>query len=140
MLPSVEAHTQVLCEDDVFVGIFITVLFVQLPDISPTGRAVFLTGALVLIRGIIKNDSADIQQQSAQHEFDSVRCPMQRKGGVHRIGKDGHELKEIHAGLINACCQRSQIENEQGEHRPHRGGLAERFTVYIGIPPKSVSP
>ena len=35
MLPSVEAHTQVLCDDDVFVGIFITVLFVQLPDISP---------------------------------------------------------------------------------------------------------
>jgi len=109
VLPSVEAHTQVLCDDDVFVRIFITVLPVQLANISPTGGAVFFTRPFVLIRGIIKNDSTDIQQQSTQHELDSVRRPAQRNRGIHRIGKDSHKLKEIHAVLIDARCQHSQI-------------------------------
>ncbi len=140
VLPPVEAHAQVLSEDHVPGRIFVAVLLVQLPDAAPFRRAVFFTGASVHARRIVKRNPARIQDQTAKNEFDGVRRPAQGKGLVHSVGKDRHELKEIHAVLIDACSQYSQIQHGQGKRRPHRGGVPERLLVYIGIPPKFVSP
>ena len=137
MLPSVEAHTQVLGEDHVPGRIFVAVLLVQLPDAAPAGRAVFLAGSSVHARGIVHGDCSGVDHQSTQHEFDGVRRPAKCKGLVHGVGKDSHELKEIHAVLIDARSQHGQIQHCQGKRRPHRGGVPERFLVYIGIPPKT---
>ena len=137
MLPSVKAHAQVLSENHVLIRIFVAVLFVQLPDAAPLRGAVFLAGTPVHAGGIVKRDPACIHDQAAQHEFDGVGRPAQGKGLVHSVGKDRHELKEIHAVLIDACGQHSEIQNGQGKRRPHGGGVPERLLVYIGIPPKT---
>ena len=139
MLPSVEAHTQVLGEDHVPGRIFVAVLLVQLSDAAPAGRAVFLAGTSVHAGGIVKRNPARIEGKTAQHEFDGVRRPAQGKGLVHSFGKERHELKEIHTVLIDACGQHSQIQHGQGKRRPQWGGVPESLLVYIGIPPKLVS-
>lgn len=139
VLPPVKAHAQVLGEDHVPGRIFVAVLFVQFPDAAPAGRAVFLAGASVHTRGIIHSDCPGIDHQSAQREFDGVRRPAQGKGLVHSVGKDGHELKEIHAVLIDPGGKHSEIQHGHGKRRPQWGGVPERLLVYIGIPPKFVS-
>ncbi len=48
MLPPVQAHLQVLGENDIVFWVLVPVLAVQLPDAAPMGGAVFLTGPPVL--------------------------------------------------------------------------------------------
>ena len=140
VLPSVQTHAQVLGEDHVFGWVFVAVLLVQLPDAAPAGRAVFHAGTPVHAGRIVYSDRSGVDHKSAQHEFDGVRRPAQGKGLIHGVGKDGHELKEIHAVLIHARSQHSQIQHGQGKRRPQWGGVPERLLIYIGIPPEFVSP
>ena len=139
VLPSIEAHAQVLGEDHVPGRVFVAVLLVQLPDAAPAGRAVFLAGPSVHAGRIVHGDCPGVDHKSAQHEFDGMRRPAKCKWLVHGVGKDSHELKEIHTVLIDACGQHSQIQHGQGKRRPHGGGVPERLLVYIGIPPKNLS-
>lgn len=120
-------------------GVFVAVLLVQLLDAAPFRRAVFLAGASVHAGGIVQGDYSATEKQSSQNKLGRVWRPAQGKRLVHGVGKDGHELEEIHAVLIDACGQYSQIQHGQGKRRPHRGGVPESLLVYIGIPPKLVS-
>lgn len=99
----------------------------------------FLAGASVHAGGIVQGDYSATEKQSSQNKLGRVWRPAQGKRLVHGVGKDGHELEEIHAVLIDACGQYSQIQHGQGKRRPHRGGVPESLLVYIGIPPKLVS-
>ena len=115
MLPSVKAHAQMLGEDYVSCGVFVPVLLVQLPDIAPFCRAVFLSGAPVHAAGIKHGDSTAVDHKKAEHEFDGVLGQVYVKRMVHGIGENSHELKEIHAVLIHARRKNSQIQHEHGE-------------------------
>ena len=83
MVPCVQAHLQILRENDIFGWVFVPVLAVELMDIAPLGRAVFLTGSAVLHRGVIEHYRNCIDQQGTKHKFQCVGCPPQSKRIVH---------------------------------------------------------
>ena len=135
VLPPVKAHTQVLGEDHISAWVFVPVLLVQLPDIAPFCRAVFLSRTPVHAAGIKHGDSTTVDHKKTEHEFDGVPGQVYVERVVHGVRENRHELKEIHAVLIHARRENSQIQHEHGERRPQWGGVPKRLLTYIGITP-----
>ena len=60
MLPCVQAHFEMLGKNDIPGRVFVPVLPVKLPDITPVCRTMFLSRAPVLPAGIIKTNGTQI--------------------------------------------------------------------------------
>ena len=88
-------------------------------DITPLGRAVFLTGSAVLHRGVIEHYRNGIDQQSTEHKFQCMRCPPQSKRIVHRFCKDRYKFDKGHTVLIACGSQSAKPNNDHGKDCPH---------------------
>ena len=83
MVPCVQAHLQVLGENYILAWVFIPVFSIELMDIAPFGRAVFLAGSAVLQTGIVQYDRNSVDTQGTKHEFQGMLCPVQGKRMIH---------------------------------------------------------
>ena len=79
MLVAIQSDGNVLCQDNIFT-VWVGILLIQFAGIAPFGRAVFLTGAAVLVVRIVERHRQAIAYQHAQNAPRRIRCPPQQVG------------------------------------------------------------
>ena len=103
MLPSIQAHLQVLGQDHVPVRVLpVSVLPVQCPRIAPRGGAVFRAWTAVDLIGVVKGNGNAVQCQPAQQNFGV--WGVHRTNGCPAPGKSLHPVKDSLTALIGKAA------------------------------------
>ena len=140
---SVEAHADISREDGILKGCLVPVLAVEQFWTAPLGGAVFLAGSPVFPGGAVERHGEAVDQQGPQHKLRGVRRPADGKGPLQQFAETAHEVKDSHTLLIAGGQEGRQIEDRQGERRPHErayGVISTHRAAPLTAPARAAGP
>ena len=119
MLFAVKSHTDILCENLIFLRVCRLIFFVHGSCIAPFCRAVFFAPAVVAAGGKIYADSKPVHAKQNEDSFQTVPAKLYFEGVVHCRRKPGKDFGQSPAcGRGNQKSQPHHGENpEQAKHK-----------------------
>ena len=127
VFPAVQAHADMLGEDDIVLRVFILVFAAKLFGVAPVGGAVFLSRPPVLTGGLEQHHGKAIEHQGPQQKLGGVGRPLDGKGAFQQSAETPHEVKHRHAVLIAGGQERRQIEDGDGQQHPGEDAAGVRL-------------
>ena len=129
MVSGIEAHGQMLCQNDIVIWVLVAILAVEQMDAAPARGAVFFTGSSVFAAGVIEPDGTAVEKQGDEHVFGSLIRPANVEGLLQGGGEGLHKFKEIHALPVDAGRESGEPEDNERADDPNAGLASERLVL-----------